>query len=360
MMTSRPALVLTFFFSGLFLAAPLRAQAPARLLDAARTRLEDIQPDSAAALATQALDRRNGPTSADQLRGWTLLGIAEVMRGRPFVARQAFRHALERDNALRIDSLAYLHSDVREVFETERVTFQTAAAEEPAQTVTVRGPMDVSVIPSQGRYGFEVRSTRPTRVTASITSARGDEVWSDTESANPAANFSWDLTTNGAPIAPGRYALRVTAPDGPGKPPATTVRNFQVSRVRVDTVAVPQVPDDSLLPEAVQVRRPSTLLAGVALGAGAIVLTSVAGNKAFSGNGDSGRFIVAAAVSTAAIVGFFNSRHSRPIPENINYNNNLRDRYEQLGADMTTENRRRQASAPLRIRMETTRMDASR
>jgi hypothetical protein len=138
------------------------------------------------------------------------------------------------------------------------------------------------------------------------------------------------------------------------------VRNFQVSRVRVDTVAVPQVPDDSLLPEAVQVRRPSTLLAGVALGAGAIVLTSVAGNKAFSGNGDSGRFIVAAAVSTAAIVGFFNSRHSRPIPENINYNNNLRDRYEQLGADMTTENRRRQASAPLRIRMETTRMDASR
>ncbi len=42
------------------------------------------------------------------------------MRNRPIVARQAFRRALERDANLRVDSLAYLHSDLRDVFATEK------------------------------------------------------------------------------------------------------------------------------------------------------------------------------------------------------------------------------------------------
>lgn len=362
---ARQASTIVFVLLALATATSARAQAPSQLLDNARARLEDIQPDTAAALATRALDRRNNPTAADQLRGWTLLGVAEVMRGRPFVARQAFRHALERDNSLRIDSLAYLHSDLRSVFEMERVTFQTsataAAAEEAPQTVTVRGAMDASIVPGQGRYSFEVRATRPTRVLATVTSARGDDVlWADSAWANPAGTFNWDLTANGAPIAPGRYALHVTAPDANGRPPATFVRNFQVSKVHVDTVAVPSALEDSLLPETVEVRRPSSIIAGAALGVGALVLTSVAGNKAFGSGGGADRFVVAGAISTATIVGFLHSRRARPIPENIAFNDDLRDRYQRMYSDMSAENRRRLASAPLRIRMENTRMDSSR
>lgn len=344
-------------------ATAARAQSPTQLLESARARLEDIQPDSAAALATRALDRHNNPSAADQERCWLLLGIAEVMRNRPFVARQAFRHALERNNSLRIDSLAYLHSDLRNVFETERATFQTAAAaeQEAPQAVTVRGPMDINVVPGQGRYTFEVRASKPTRVVATITSTRGDDVlWADSAWANPASSFNWDLTANGAPVAPGRYALHVVAPDANGRPAASFMKGFQISRVRVDTMGVPDVPQDSLLPETKIERRPSSLLAGAALGVGSLVLTSVVGNKVFGSAGDGGRFVVAGAISTAAVIGFLHSSHARPIPENVAYNNDLRDRYQRMDSDLSAENRRRVQTAPLRLRMEGSRMDASR
>ncbi len=104
------------------------------------------------------------------------------------------------------------------------------------------------------------------------------------------------------------------------------------------------------------------MLAGVALGAGAIALTSLAGNKDLNGAGhaETGRFVVAGAISSAAIIGFLTSRHQRPVPENVSFNQDLRDRYQQLQNDASAENRRRLAAAPLRIRTEAVRMDGTR
>ncbi len=48
----------------------MRAQSASQLIDGARARLEDIQPDTAAVLLVRALDRRTGPTTTEQTRGW--------------------------------------------------------------------------------------------------------------------------------------------------------------------------------------------------------------------------------------------------------------------------------------------------
>src|SRR5690349_2105070 len=122
----RPLLVRVFLAFALLLAGvlPARAQTASSLLEGARAQLEDVQPDTAAVLLVRVLDRRTGATPSEQLRGWTLLGIAELMRNREVVARQAFRRALERNADLRIDSLAYLQSDVRLVFASEKEAFR--------------------------------------------------------------------------------------------------------------------------------------------------------------------------------------------------------------------------------------------
>src|SRR3954469_2418777 len=121
-MNRSPSILAPFVIAVLLAAAvrPASAQTPRQLLDAARGQLEDIQPDTAAVLLVRVLDRRSNASPSEQIRGWTLLGIAELMRNHPTVARQAFRRALERDANLRVDSLAYLHSDLRQVFAAEQ------------------------------------------------------------------------------------------------------------------------------------------------------------------------------------------------------------------------------------------------
>ena len=70
--------------------------------------------------------------------------------------------------------------------------------------------------------------------------------------------------------------------------------------------------------------------------------------------------MVAGAVSIAGLVGFLHSRQERPLPENIAFNQGLRDRYQRQGDDLGSENRRRLLTAPVRIRMEPVRMEGTR
>ena len=362
-------LLLRVVLPALLLAAaawPARAQTPATLLDGARAQLEDVQPDTAAVLLVRVLDRRSGASPSEQLRGWTLLGIAELMRNREVVARQAFRRALERNAELRIDSLAYLQSDVRLVFASEKEAYRIENTDDAPLTMTLRAATDTTISPAMGRYAMEVRPRRRARIVATVTPAGADNatpLWTDTTTASPTGILTWDLTTGGAPIRPGRYTIRLVATDNSARTPATMSRTIVISRLAVDTIVAPQLPEDSLLPETRQARPASGLLAGVALGAGAVALTSFAGNRDLNGGAmrpESGRFLVAGAVSAAALIGFLTSKGQKPVPENITWNQDLRDRYERLQNEMATENRRRLAAAPLRIRMEAARMDGQR
>ena len=350
----------------LLLRAPLaRAQSASQMLEGARAQLEDVQPDTAAALLIRVLDRRTSASAAEQLRGWTLLGIAEMMRGREVVARQAFRRALERDANLRVDSLAYLQSDVRQIFAAEKEAYRIENTDDAPLTVAMRMSTDTTIVPFQGRYAIEVRPRRRARVTASLTpvgAESAEPLWSDTTMASPVGIFTWNLSTGGAVIRPGRYALRVTAWDNSSRAPATSIRTLVISRLPVDTLVAPTMPDDSLLSETQRARPASGLLAGVALGAGAVAITTLVGNKDLNsaGSAEPARYIVAGAISAAAILGFLTSKREKPVPENIAFNQDLRDRYERMQNEMTAENHRRMAAAPMRIRMEAARMDGTR
>ena len=351
----------------LAIGAPLaraQAQTSTQLIETARARLEDVQPDSASALLVRALGNTSSVSASDQLRGWTLLGIAELMRGHPSVARQAFRRALERDATLRIDSLAYLHSDLRQVFALEKDTFRVENRDDAPLTVNTRMALDTIIQPGRGRYTIEVRPARRARVIASVVPAgneSADPLWADTAAANPVSVFTWNLRSGTGIVTPGRYALHIVANEGPGHQPILVSRTFTVSRMAVDTMSSAELPTDSLLPEVTMVRRPSSLIAGLALGAGAVMMTSLVANKDLnSGHGDPGRFVVAGAVSIAGVIGFLHSRVERPLPENIAFNQSLRDRYQRQGEDLGAENRRRMMNAPVRIRMEPVRMEGTR
>jgi hypothetical protein len=93
---------------------------PATLLGSARSLIEDLNADSAFALIQVALDPRIAATRPERIRGLTLLGIAELMRGNRVAGRLAFEQALRLDGNLRIDSLTDLASDAAVVFSDAR------------------------------------------------------------------------------------------------------------------------------------------------------------------------------------------------------------------------------------------------
>lgn len=328
-----------------------RAQAPSLMVEAARAQLENIQPDTAAVLLQRVVDARTA-TANDQLRAWTLLGVAELMRGRTQAARFAFRRSLERDPQLRVDSLAYLHSDLRRVFAAERDASRLDT--DPPALIGLRTAADTSVLPAEGRLIIEVQPRRRAKVNAAIVPARGgDPIWSDSISVNLVGQFEWDLMDSGQPVAPGRYVLRLSAVDPvSGRALQPMTRAFTISHAAVDTLDMPAAPD-SLLPDSVTSRPVSAILAGAALGAGVLALTSVVGNNELnSGSPSGGKYLVAGTVSIAAVAAFLSGHKRRPAPQNTAYNQSLFDDYNQRVRDIAAENRRRVNAAPLRIRMQ--------
>jgi hypothetical protein len=223
--------------------------------------------------------------------------------------------------------------------------------------VTVRVASDTVITPNAGQWPIEVQPRRPARVIASLAraNARADVIWSDSQAVNLAGVIGWDLRVRGTPIAPGRYVLRVMATDTLGRSSAPVTRNLTITRTLVDTLETPDPPTDSLLPDSDGSAHgpPTRLLAGLALGAGAIAVTSVAGNSSLNaGRSDGGRYVIAGAVSLAAVIGFLGSHHERPLPGNASYNGHVRQQYERRRLDDAAENARRLAAAPLRVRVD--------
>lgn len=359
-MTNRLAVRALLLALALTLPAPRRAaaQTAATLLHNARLQLEDIQPDSAAALLGRVVDPRSNAGTAEQVRAWTLMGIAELMRGNVAGGRRAFRRALERDPSLRLDTLAYLHSDIRQAFAAERELVARPAAEPdsaPPLLLGVRVASDTTIIETTGRFVFDVLPRRRATIVASIAPAsdvRVTPVWADTETISSSGTFGWDLRRRGAAAQPGRYTLRVTAVDSAGHAAAPITRTLVVSRLTTDTLDMPDPPDYGA-PAVLRSRRLPVVAAGVALGAGAIAMTALAGNSSLnSGRSDGMRFVVAGAVSTAAIVGFLTGAPARTLPPSPARIAQLRAEHEQEVRDAAAENRRRLAAAPLRIRVE--------
>jgi hypothetical protein len=125
------------------------AQTPAgTLIAAARAQLDGLNPDSAGKLLLRALDPRAGASVQERVRAFVLYGVAELSGGHQDAAQAAFREALALDPALRVDSLADLHSDLLTVFKPLR-----RPEAEPSRAP--RGVLEIRGVPANGRLAVD-------------------------------------------------------------------------------------------------------------------------------------------------------------------------------------------------------------
>jgi hypothetical protein len=339
----------------------------AALVRDARAQLEALNPDSAVVLLEQVLAPGMNATPAEQLRAWYLYGIAQMGKEPPNLpsAQLAFRQALQRDATLRIDSLDHLAVDVARQFNAERTAM--AATQAPAApraverlTVAVEVPRDTTLAAEGNLLPITPRPSRLARgiVTVSPADAPTVIVWGDTLPAGATGALGWNLRgREGALVAPGRYALHVSAVDSGGEESVPIQRIVTVERMPADTqVLPPPLAAPAFRPDTLRTRGGSvtSVLVGAGFAAAAAVLPTALGRPELNGGrtGDGTAYVVAGTVVLAGIVGLLAGERVRYAPENVQYNAELRQRDEASRAAIRAANALARESAPVRVRVE--------
>jgi hypothetical protein len=224
--------------------------------------------------------------------------------------------------------------------------------------LVVEAPPDTLLPATGGRLVVAVRPTHQATVEFRIAREDGETLWTEARDAAGETRFEWDYhLSDGALPAPGRYAASVTARDAQGEVSPVVERLFSVQREVVDTLPHPPAPPATdFLPETVRVPRagPGVLLAGVAIGAGTLMLEGALGNSSLNSGRSSGTgsYLVAGSVTVAAVIGFLAGHRTRGVPGNVLHNAQVRAQY-QLDRDATiAENARRRQNAGVRFRFD--------
>ena len=335
-------------------APPAAAQTPVqRLIEEARVQLDALDADSAVSLLRYAVDPRTGAGLADRLRGYTLLGIAELTREHRSEARAAFHGALALDPDLRVDSLAALASDLVSTFEAER----TALARTQSLQVVAQVPADTLVPAQGGGYRVDVLPTGTARVVLTIVPDGGGpraSADSDSTFVSGLRTFDWNLRwPDGTLVEPGRYRLRVTAVDAAGRTATPLERWLVIEREAIDTQPAPAALDSTaFVPErvTVRVRRATPLLSGLGFGAAAGLLAAVGTGP--SGVKDGRAFAVGGSVALVGLAASLRgAKETRPDPAAIARNRRVVLRDAQERARIARANADAQTRARVRIRL---------
>jgi hypothetical protein len=323
------------------LAAPLAAQRPDSLVASGIRAYRDLDFDAAAGLlvrATALLAER--PDTALQVQALMYLGAVEIYRGRPDSGQAVFRGLVRLTPGYRVDRLVF-PPEVTSVFDAARRT---------TAVVGVGVPREVEF--PAGSEGFTVRLVGSTfhQIQADVRRPDGSVVRS--LYAGPIGDsltVGWDgRTGQGLPPVTGRYWLVVSSLDSAGGMGRVTRVPLDVVTRGVDTLPVPLLPQQDLLPE----QRPGrgswvSLAGGLLLGAAtAAVPALVAPDASLSG----GQYAVGVALAVAGVVGFVLGRDEQPIPENIAANDSTRAVWQAGVASAAAENERRRATAGVYVR----------
>lgn len=337
----------------LALASPAlaRAQTPAgRHIEAARAQLDALNADSAISLLHYAVDPRTGAGLAERLRGYVLLGIADLINGQKSEARAALREALTLDPELRIDSLADLSSELVSTFNAERASLVRARG----LSLVLEVPSDTLVPVQDGGYQVVVLPTRRSQVVLTVAADSGGAVvYADSETVSGVTTFGWSLHgTDGALIEPGRYTLRVSASDSSGESAAPVERLLTIDREQLDTLLLPgPIPATALAPESVHVHQRSrlSLVRGVGFGLAGGALAYLGAGP--SGVKDGRAFVVGGTLALGGLLGFLLGRRATlPNPAAIEQNRHLHETDARSREAITQSNARARARARIRIR----------
>jgi len=284
----------------------------------------------------------------ERLRGWTLLGIAELVANRRAEARHAFREALSLAPDLRIDSLEFLHSDLRSTFEAERSSLARASR----ITLVVEVPADTSVLVQGGGYRVTALPTRAATVMLSVAREAGEEIHADSQMTDGVTAFDWNLRTSSGIVANvGRYVLRLQARDAAGQT-AIVERMLTIEAEPLDTLPLPPLPSVTELdPESTQVRERQIgpLLRGALFGSAAASLAYLGPGP--GGSRDSRAVAMGATIALGGLVGFLSGQLAwRPNPAAVERNNGIRERYASQRDAVEQTNARAHERARVRIR----------
>lgn len=348
---------------GLLGAQTLAAQVSAgRLVEQARAQLEAPNPDSAIVLLEAALQPARGATKMEQTRAFVLYGLAHLLLDNVQAARSAFRQALQRDATLRVDSLSFFTDALAREFNAERAAIDLVAP--PPLAVSVVMPTDTTLPASGGSLRIVARASRRARVVAVVTAAdaspeaRTTAIWADTAGAGAEGMRAWNLRDrNGDLVSEGRYTLRVFATDSAGQDSPVLERMLVIARAAVDTQPhAPPLTPEAFAPESLRLRRasPSVLLVGVLLGATAAVVPSAVASTELNAGRATDRTAVAVAgvIAVTGVVGFLAGHRIRPLPENVDRNEQLRARDAEQRRAIVEANRAARARAAVRIVVE--------
>lgn len=281
-------------------------------------------------------------SDANRARALMYLGATELFRGVRPAAVESFRSLLLLQPRYRPDGVIF-PPEVVAVFQETRIGVRAIEA--------VVAPVTDLAIPTERLpvmlYASSLHDIR-VRVTTSLGAPErlvyegviGDSLL-----------IGWDgRDASGRAAQPGRYLLRV-ASRGPG---GNTEREVQLplelEHLPADTIAWPAPPDRAdLRPEtAVRANGLRQFLTGLIGAAIVVSLPSVAGGN------DAGteRYGVAGAVAAGGIIGLATAARPRPVPENIAYNNSLREAWQRELERVKAENANRRGRVLVRVRAE--------
>jgi len=345
--------------------APCTAQAPARLIAEARVQIGLLEGDSAFALLVVALGQPT--TSAEKLRGFTLMGITQLMRNNQAAARQTFEQALRIDPALIIDSIADLHSDAKLVFEQARTVVGPAppprAIEAPrvALQLTVPPSADTVLSYDDARLLIAVQTNAPSKIVSTVvaTDQPNRIIWADTQATAGRLSVAIPLRGAGSDVwAVGSYALRMQAVDSTGRSTPFVERTVRLLRVAVDTQTHPPLlTAASFAPETPVIGKRSArvLLSGGSLAAIVAAMPIVFGNRSLNAglSSDPTSYAVAGGVALASVIGFIKGRAPNQVPADVILKNRqLRDNDQRQRAEIARANAAARLRAPIRVTMD--------
>ena len=325
----------------------VRAQAASALLDQGIRAYGVREYDGGAWLLRRALavEGAQGLGPTDAARALMYLTAIEVARNQRDSALAAAKRLVVLDPRFRPDDRSF-PAQVIAVYQEARRT---------APSVSIYAKGDTAIRPGAEAFVVRLASSTGPEVTASLTSTDGRVVrtlYSGT--IRDTVEVRWNgLDASGNAPPDGRYAIVVM-------PSARERRNsgggatwslrlpLELSRPSVDTTPLPAPPDSLFKPERGNSKAAMhALIPGVVAGVAIIALPKVVA----SGEHASGaRLIVAGTVTIAGLAAFLSHHPGQQVPENVQYNRNLRETWKRNVAEVSRRNADRVRAGKMIIR----------